>query len=101
MGEDGDSDSDEEDEYDGCEETSLEAYTTPLDDDDCDVDEYNIFKQVLSAANSDLDALGTFSIKIFDQVLGGLQGSNPAWYGQLTGHLTEVCFYFLLIKTFL
>ena len=46
MGEDGDSDSDEEDEYDGCEETSLEAYTTPLDDDDCDVDEYNIFKQV-------------------------------------------------------
>ena len=48
MGEDGDSDSDEEDEYDGCEETSLEAYTTPLDDDDCDVDEYNIFKQVLS-----------------------------------------------------
>ena len=24
------------------------------------------------------------------QVLGGLQGSNPAWYGQLTGHLTEV-----------
>ena len=46
MGEDGDSDSDEEDEYDGCEETSLEAYTTPLDDDDCEVDEYNIFKQV-------------------------------------------------------
>merc|ERR1711971_800400 len=38
------------------------------EDDDCDVDEYNIFKQVL----------------------GGLQGSNPAWYGQLTGHLTEV-----------
>merc|ERR1719445_2717551 len=68
MGEDEDSDSDEDDEYDGCEETSLEAYTTPLDDDDCDVDEYNIFKQVL----------------------GGLQGSNPAWYGQLTGHLTEV-----------
>ena len=24
-------------------------------------------------------------------MLGGLQGSNPAWYGQLTGHLTEVC----------
>merc|ERR1711928_90618 len=62
------SDSDEDDEYDGCEETSLEAYTTPLDEDDCDVDEYNIFKQVL----------------------GGLRGSNPAWYGQPTGHLTEV-----------
>ena len=29
------------------------------------------------------------------QVLGGLQGSNPAWYGQLTGHLTEVCVGFL------
>lgn len=68
MGEDGDSDSDEDDEYDGCEETSLEAYTTPLDDDDCEVDEYNIFKQVL----------------------GGLQTSNPAWYSQLTGHLSEV-----------
>ena len=53
MGEDGDSDSDEEDEYDGCEETSLEAYTTPLDDDDCDVDEYNIFKQVTSMVNSE------------------------------------------------
>ena len=26
---------------------SLEAYTTPLDEDDCDVDEYNIFKEVL------------------------------------------------------
>ena len=47
MGEDEDSESDEDDEYDGCEETSLEAYTTPLDEDDCDVDEYNIFKQVI------------------------------------------------------
>ena len=47
MGEDEDSVSDEDDEYDGCEETSLEAYTTPLDEDDCDVDEYNIFKQVI------------------------------------------------------
>ena len=51
MGEDEDSDSDEEDEYDGCEETSLEAYTTPLDEDDCDVDEYNIFKQVIFLSN--------------------------------------------------
>merc|ERR1711970_1435300 len=37
-------------------------------EDDCPVDEYNIFKDVL----------------------GAIQGSNPAWYGQLTGHLTEV-----------
>ena len=51
MGEDEDSDSDEDDEYDGCEETSLEAYTTPLDEDDCDVDEYNIFKQVIFWSN--------------------------------------------------
>merc|ERR1712240_929892 len=68
MGEDEGSDSDEDEEYDGCEETSLEAYTTPLDEDDCMVDEYNIFKDVL----------------------GSIQSSNPAWYGQLTGHLTEV-----------
>jgi hypothetical protein len=68
MGEDGDSDSDDDEEYDGCEETSLEAYTTPLDEDDCDVDEYNIFKEVLS----------------------GIQSTNPAWYAQLTGHLSEV-----------
>merc|ERR1711862_871663 len=63
-----DSDEDEIDDEDGCEETSLEAYTTPLDEDDCPVDEYNIFKDVL----------------------GAIQNSNPAWYGQLTGHLTEV-----------
>merc|ERR1712013_207620 len=66
--EDEESESDSDDDYDGCEETSLEAYTTPLDEDDCPVDEYNIFKDVL----------------------GAIQGSNPAWYSQLTGHLTEV-----------
>merc|ERR1719348_2542871 len=62
-----DSDEDDDDEYDACEETSLEAYTTPLDDEDCPVDEYNIFREVL----------------------GSLQTSNPAWYQQLTGHLSE------------
>merc|ERR1712098_269800 len=68
-GEGGDSellDSDDDD-YDGCEETSLEAYTTPLDEDECTVDEYNMFKEVLQA----------------------IQGSNAAWYQQLTGALTE------------
>jgi len=65
--EEDDEDDDDDDEYDACEETSLEAYTTPLDDDDCPVDEYNIFREVL----------------------GGLQTSNPAWYQQLTGHLSE------------
>merc|ERR1712025_1567262 len=62
-----DEDEDEDDDYDGCEETSLEAYTTPLDDEDCPIDEYNIFREDL----------------------GGLQTSNPAWYQQLTGHLSE------------
>jgi len=58
-----------DDDYDGCEQTySLDAYTTPLDEDDCPVDEYNIFKDVLFA----------------------IQGSNPAWYSQLTDHLTTV-----------
>ena len=47
--EDEESDSDSDDDYDGCEETSLEAYTTPLDEDDCPVDEYNIFKDVLAS----------------------------------------------------
>ena len=45
----------------------MEAYTTPLDDEDCPIDEYNVFREVL----------------------GGLQTSNPAWYQQLTGHLSE------------
>merc|ERR1711892_1633169 len=35
---------DSDDDDDGCEETSLEAYPTPMDEDDCPVDEYNIFK---------------------------------------------------------
>merc|ERR1719187_784036 len=48
---DDDEDDDEED-YDGCEETSLEAYTTPLDDEDCPIDEYNVFKEVLGAKES-------------------------------------------------
>jgi len=68
MEEEDESDDDDDDDYDGCEETSLEAYTTPLDEDDCPVDEYNIFKDVL----------------------GAIQGSNTAWYNQLTGHLSEI-----------
>ncbi|XP_023343856.1 importin-7 isoform X3 [Eurytemora carolleeae] len=58
-----------DDDYDGCEETSLEAYTTPLDDEEGEnVDEYNIFKEVL----------------------GCIQTTNPSWYHQLTSHLSEV-----------
>ena len=65
--EDEEDDDDDDEDYDGCEETSLEAYTTPLDDEDCPIDEYNVFREVL----------------------GGMQGSNPGWYQQLTGHLSE------------
>jgi hypothetical protein len=58
-----------DDDYDGCEETSLEAYTTPLDEEEGeDIDEYNIFKEVL----------------------GCVQTTNPAWYHQLTSHLSDV-----------
>ena len=38
-----------------------------FDDEDCPVDEYSIFKDVL----------------------GAIQGSNPQWYAQLTSHLSE------------
>ena len=41
---DSDADSDEEDEY---EQTALESYTTPLDDDETAVDEYVLFKQTM------------------------------------------------------
>jgi hypothetical protein len=59
---------DDEDEYDddGLEETALESYTTPLDEDDCPVDEYNIFKEVMQ----------------------NIQNADPGWYNVLTSHLT-------------
>ena len=42
------------------------GYTTPLDVENCEIDEYIIFKQVLEE----------------------VQGTNPAWYNVLTGNLT-------------
>ena len=39
--------SDSDDEIDEAEETALESYETPLDKEDCGVDEYQIFKQLL------------------------------------------------------
>lgn len=41
-----DDDSDDED-FEAGEETTLEAYTTPLDEEATTVDEYGVFKQVL------------------------------------------------------
>jgi len=61
-----DEDEDDDDEDDEEEETALEGYTTPLDLDNCQVDEYVIFKQVLEEA----------------------QASNPMWYSVLTGGLS-------------
>lgn len=61
-----DDDGDDSD-FDVNEETVLETYTTPLDEDDCDVDEYLAFKQVMQT----------------------LQTREPDWYNALTANLTE------------
>ncbi|XP_013398069.1 importin-7 [Lingula anatina] len=61
-------DDDSDDEYDDeAEETALESYRTPLDDDDCTVDEYQVFKTVLQS----------------------LQSRDPSWYSSLTSQLTQ------------
>jgi len=60
-------DDDSDDDDDAYEETSLEAYTTPIDAEDSPVDEYSIFTNILLS----------------------LQTSDAAWYHQLTGHLSE------------
>ena len=43
---DSDSDDSDDEDYDGYEETSLESYTTPLDEEETCVDEYQVFKEV-------------------------------------------------------
>ncbi|XP_078669832.1 importin-7-like isoform X1 [Branchiostoma floridae x Branchiostoma belcheri] len=58
---------DDEDWEDDAEETPLESYLTPLDEDDCTVDEFVIFKSVMQT----------------------LQSREPAWYNALTSHLNE------------
>lgn len=62
----------EEDDEDGeldeeMDETALESFTTPLDKDDCDVDEYWIFKELMQS----------------------LEQVNPVWYQALTGSLSD------------
>ncbi|XP_076030766.1 importin-7 msk isoform X2 [Oratosquilla oratoria] len=64
---DEDEDEDDDDELDDIDETALESFTTPLDKDDCDVDEYCVFKEVMQ----------------------GLEASAPAWYQALTAALSE------------
>ncbi|KAF7231887.1 hypothetical protein EG68_10914 [Paragonimus skrjabini miyazakii] len=60
------SDADDDDE-DGDEETMLEAFETELDKTDCDMDEYVTFYRVMTE----------------------LERSDPVWYGQIIGNLTN------------
>uniref|UniRef100_A0A4W3JB10 Importin 7 n=1 Tax=Callorhinchus milii TaxID=7868 RepID=A0A4W3JB10_CALMI len=64
AGEDGD---DEEWEDDDAEETALEGYCTIVDDEDSNIDEYQIFKTVLQTT----------------------QNRDPTWYQALTCNLTD------------
>ena len=47
----GGDDSEDDDEYDEAEETPLESYETPLDKEDCAVDEYQVFKGILQSTS--------------------------------------------------
>ncbi len=50
-----DEDDDDDDDYSDGEETPLECFATPLDDEETDVDEYIIFKEVLIGNNKNND----------------------------------------------
>ncbi|XP_063698998.1 importin-7 [Culicoides brevitarsis] len=66
--EDSDEDSDDDNDSDELDETALEAFTTPFDDEDSPnaIDEYIVFQDVMT----------------------NLQTSDPAWYSMLTSKLT-------------
>lgn len=61
-----DDESESDDDYEPNEETTLESYTTPLDEVGCEIDEYIIFKEIMTR----------------------LQATEPNWYGTLTAGLT-------------
>ncbi|XP_065333420.1 importin-7 [Cloeon dipterum] len=63
-GDDGDDDDDED--WMNEDPTALEDFSTPLDAEDCNIDEFIIFKEVMA----------------------GLQERDPAWYHTLTGSLS-------------
>lgn len=46
-----DDDTDSDDDYEPNEETTLESYTTPLDDSNCEIDEYVVFKEIMTSEN--------------------------------------------------
>ncbi|KAL1517411.1 hypothetical protein ABEB36_001178 [Hypothenemus hampei] len=58
---------DDDSDYEPNDETVLESFGTPLDEDDCDVDEYLAFKQVFT----------------------NIQNQDPQWYAALTANLNE------------
>lgn len=58
-------DDDDDSEYDGNEETALESYSTPLDSEESNQDEYVIFKEVMQ----------------------NIERTDTTWYRALTGHL--------------
>lgn len=62
---DDDDDEDDDEDYDAAEETPLESYSTPLDEEESEIDEYILFKNVLLA----------------------LQSGDPNFYNLLTSHL--------------
>ncbi|KAK3874176.1 hypothetical protein Pcinc_016350 [Petrolisthes cinctipes] len=62
-----DDDDDDDDSDDEMGKTTLESFTTPLDKDDCDVDEYCVFKDVMQ----------------------NLEANIPGWYQALTSWLGE------------
>jgi len=64
---DSDSDDSDDEDYDGYEETSLESYTTPLDEEETNVDEYQVFKEVMQQ----------------------LETSQTDWYTRLVSPLSE------------
>lgn len=58
---------DEDSDYEPNEETVLESYTTPLDEEECEEDEYLAFKHVMT----------------------NIQTRDPEWYAALTSNLNE------------
>ena len=62
-----DDDDDDDESDDEAEETALESYTTPLDANECQIDEYQVFVQVLQ----------------------NVESTNPTWFQALTGHLND------------
>lgn len=60
-------DSDEEDDEFDYDESTLDSFVTPLDDEDIAPDEYHIFRSVVQA----------------------LESEQPQWYGKLTSDLTQ------------